>query len=156
MRLPSFSLTGFLGVASSDLDALLTGDAFASSVAGMITGPLFEFGTNKRRVDIQKAEAEIAVNNYLNTYRTALADVENALISIKLYKDEYLARMRQVEAARKALMLTRAKYDQGYSSYLEVLIAESYAFDAEMLASYTRGQQLTSTVALYRALGGGW
>jgi multidrug efflux system outer membrane protein len=53
-------------------------------------------------------------------------------------------------------MLTRAKYDAGYTSYLEVLIAESYAFDAEMLASYTRGQQLTSTVSLYRALGGGW
>ncbi len=53
-------------------------------------------------------------------------------------------------------MLTKAKYDAGFTSYLEVLIAESYAFDAEMLASMTRGQQLTSTVSLYRALGGGW
>jgi outer membrane protein, multidrug efflux system len=122
----------------------------------MIMGPLFEWGKNKRRVDIQRAEAEIAVNNYLNTYRTALSDVENALVSIQSYRDEYTARMRQVIAARKALMLTRAKYDSGYSSYLEVLIAESYAFDAEMLASYTRGQQLTATVSLYRALGGGW
>jgi len=156
MRLPSFSLTGFLGLASTDLDNLLTGESFAAGVTGMIMGPLFEWGKNKRRVDIQRAEAEIAVNNYLNTYRTALADVENALVSIQSYRDEYTARMRQVIAARKALMLTRAKYDSGYSSYLEVLIAESYAFDAEMLASYTRGQQLTATVSLYRALGGGW
>ena len=156
MRLPSFSLTGFLGLASTDLDNLLTGESFAAGVTGMIMGPLFEWGKNKRRVDIQRAEAEIAVNNYLNTYRTALSDVENALVSIQSYRDEYTARMRQVIAARKALMLTRAKYDSGYSSYLEVLIAESYAFDAEMLASYTRGQQLTATVSLYRALGGGW
>ena len=156
MRLPSFSLTGFFGLASTDLDNLLTGESFAAGVTGMIMGPLFEWGKNKRRVDIQRAEAEIAVNNYLNTYRTALADVENALVSIQSYRDEYTARMRQVIAARKALMLTRAKYDSGYSSYLEVLIAESYAFDAEMLASYTRGQQLTATVSLYRALGGGW
>ncbi len=66
------------------------------------------------------------------------------------------ARIRQVEAARKALMLTKAKYDSGYSSYLEVLIAESYAFDAEMMLSMTRAQQFAATVSLYRALGGGW
>jgi len=156
MRLPSFSLTGFFGLANPDINNLLNSESMAGGVTGMILGPLFEFGKNKRRVDIQKAEAEIAVNNYLNTYRTALGDVENALVGIQLYREEYAARMRQVEAARKALMLTKAKYDQGFSNYMEVLIAESYAFDAEMLASITRGQQLTTTVSLYRALGGGW
>ena len=156
MRLPSFSLTGFLGVASTDLSTLLTGDAFAGGLTGMVMGPIFEFGKNKRRVDIQRAEAEIAVYNFMNTYRVALGDVENALVSIQSYSDEYKARLRQVEAARKALMLTKAKYDAGYSNYLEVLVAESYAFDAEMLLSMTRAQQLSATVALYRALGGGW
>jgi len=156
MRFPSFSLTGFFGLASADVSTLLAEGSLAGGATGMIMGPIFEFGKNKRRVDIQKAEAEIAVNNYLDTYRRALGDVENALDGIKSYKEEYKARLRQVEAARRALMLTRAKYDAGYTNYLEVLIAESYAFDAEMLASFTRGQQLTSTVSLYRALGGGW
>jgi|WetSurSiteA1Bulk_404760.scaffolds.fasta_scaffold11492_2 outer membrane protein, multidrug efflux system len=156
MRFPSFSLTGLFGLASNDITTLLDGEALTAGVTGMIMGPLFEFGRNKRRVDIQKAEAEIAMNSFMDTYRRALADVENALVGIKLYRDEYAARMRQVEAARKALMLTKAKYEQGFSNYLEVLIAESYAFDAEMLASFTRGQQLATTVSLYRALGGGW
>ena len=156
MRLPSFSLTGFLGVASGDLTTLLTSDAFAGGLTGMIMGPIFEFGKNKRRVDIQKAEAEIAIANFTNTYRIALSDVENVLTSIQTYREEHAARVRQVEAARKALMLTKAKYDEGYSSYLEVLVAESYAFDAELMLSITRAQQLSATVALYRALGGGW
>jgi len=156
MRLPSFSLTGFLGLASDDITTLLDGGSLAAGATGMITGPIFEFGKNKRRVEIQKAEAEIALNSFFDTYRKALGDVENALDGIQSYREEYTARMRQVEAARKALVLTRAKYDAGYTNYLEVLIAESYAFDAEMLASFTRGQQLTSTVSLYRALGGGW
>jgi len=156
MRLPSFNLTGFFGLANPDINNLLNSESMASGVTGMIIGPLFEFGKNKRRVDIQKAEAEIAVNNYLNTYRTALGDVENALLGNQLYREEYAARLRQVEAARKALMLTKAKYEQGFTNYLEVLITESYAFDAEMLASFTRGQQLITTVSLYRALGGGW
>ena len=156
MRLPSFSLTGLFGLASSDVTTLLSGESLAAGVTGMVTGPIFEFGKNKRRVDIQKAETQIALDRYLDTYRRALGDVENSLMGIKSYRDEYSFRIRQVEAARKALELTRAKYDSGFSSYLEVLIAESYAFDAEMLASYTRGQQLTNIVALYRALGGGW
>ncbi len=155
MRLPSISLTGFLGVANPDITQLFD-DSFVGGVTGTIMGPIFEFGKNKRRVDIQKAEAEIALNNFLITYRAALSDVENALVSIRTCREEYTARMRQVEAARKSLMLTRAKYDSGYSSYLEVLIAESYAFDAEMVLSITRAQQLSATVSLYRALGGGW
>ena len=107
MRFPSFSLTGFFGLASADVTTLLAGGSLAGGATGMIMGPIFEFGKNKRRVDIQKAEAEIAVNNYLDTYRRALGDVENALDGIKSYKDEYKARQRQVEAARKALMLTK-------------------------------------------------
>jgi multidrug efflux system outer membrane protein len=156
MRLPSFNLTAFFGVASPDLDNLFLNESLTGNLTGLITGPLFEFGKNKRRVDIQRAEAEIALNNYLNTYHTALGDVENALFGIQSYREEYTARMRQVIAARKALMLTKAKYDSGYSSYLEVLISESYAFDAEMLLSISRAQQLGATVSLYRALGGGW
>ena len=156
MRLPSFSLTGLFGLASTDVTTILSGESLAGGISGIITGPIFEFGKNKRRVDIQMSEAEIAVSNYLDTYRRALGDVENALMGISSFRDEYAARIRQVEAARKALDLTRAKYDAGFTNYLEVLIAESYAFDAEMLASYTRGQQLTATVSLYRALGGGW
>jgi multidrug efflux system outer membrane protein len=154
MRLPSVSLTGLFGLASADISTL--GNSVAGSLSGMIVGPLFEFGKNKRRVEIQKAEAQIAVNEFMNTYRIALGDIENALTSIQTYRDELTARQRQVAAARKALMLTKAKYDEGYTSYLEVLIAESYAYDAEMLLSITRGQQLSATVSLYRALGGGW
>ncbi len=156
MRLPAFNLTGFFGVASADIDNLFLNDALAGGITGMITGPLFEFGKNKRRVDIQRAETAVATNEFLNTYRIALADVENSLYGINSFKDEYEARMRQVTAARKSLLLAKAKYDSGYSSYLEVLIVESYTFEAEMLLSITRAQQLGATVSLYRALGGGW
>jgi len=156
MRLPSFNLTGFLGVASPDIDNLFAEDALAAGLSGLVFGPLFEFGKNKRRVEVQRAEAEIALNNFMITYRTALTDVEQSLVDIATYRTELEARTRQVVAARKALMLTKSKYDNGYSDYLEVLISESYAYDAEMLLSITRSQQLSATVSLYRALGGGW
>ena len=104
----------------------------------MIMGPIFEFGKNKRRVDIQRAEAEIAVNRitWILTVERLVMLKMHLMVSDRTEKNipHESGKLRQ---PRKALMLTRAKYDAGYTSYLEVLIAESYAFDAEMLASYT-------------------
>jgi multidrug efflux system outer membrane protein len=156
LRLPSFNLTGFLGLASSDLSSLLHKDAIISNITASILGPIFEFGKNRRRVEAQRKEAEIALNKYLVTYRKALGEVDNALLSIQTYSSEFEARNRQAEAARKSLMLSRERYNGGYTDYLEVLVSETYMFDAEMTVSVTRAQQLSATVSLYRALGGGW
>jgi multidrug efflux system outer membrane protein len=156
MRFPTISLTGFLGLASADLSSLFSDGAFASNAAAGILGPVFAFGANKRRVEIQQAQAEIAATSYVNTYLSALGEVENALVSIQTYGDEYEARRRQAEAAGKSLMLSQERYNNGYTDYLEVLIAESSMLDSELQASQNKAQQLSSYIYLYRALGGGW
>jgi multidrug efflux system outer membrane protein len=156
MRLPSIRLTGFLGFASADLSSLLTSESFLSSAAAGITGPIFAFGANKRRVEIQQQEAEIAANNYLNTYLRALGEVESALVSVETYGAEYEARKKQAESASRWLMLSQERYTSGYTDYLEVLIAENTMLDSELQASATRAKQLSSYIYLYRALGGGW
>ena len=156
MRLPSVSLTGLLGVASADLSSLLSSDATLGSATAGILGPIFAFGANKRRVEIQKYQAEIAANNYLNTYIAALGEVENALVSIQTYAGEYEARKRQAESAGKSLMLSQERYKNGYTDYLEVLISENSMLDSELLASQIKAQQLAAYIYLYRSLGGGW
>jgi len=156
MRFPSVNLTGFLGFASGDLSSLVSDASFAGNAAATILGPIFSFGANKRRVDVQRKEAEIAANNYVNTYIAALGEVENSLVSIQTYTDEYEARKRQAEAASKSLMLSQERYNNGYTDYLEVLVAESAMFDSELLASITKAEQLSSYMRLYRSLGGGW
>lgn len=156
MRFPSVSLTGFLGLASSDLSSLVSGDAVVANAAAGILGPIFNFGANKRRVEIQQKQAEIAANNYFNTWISALGEVESALVSIETYAGEYDARKKQAESASRWLMLSRERYSSGYSDYLEVLIAENAMLESELQASATRAQQLSSYIYLYRALGGGW
>lgn len=156
MRFPSVSLTGVLGVASTDLSKLLTENALLGNASAGILGPIFAFGANKRRVELQKYNAEIAANKYLNTYFAALGEVENALVSVQTYAGEYDARKRLAEAAVKSLMLSQERYKSGYTDYLEVLIAESAMLESELQASATKAQQLTSYIYLYRALGGGW
>lgn len=155
-RFPNLSLTGFFGVASGDLSSLISDASFTSNATASILGPIFSFGQNKRRVDIQRREAEVAANNYVNAYLTALGEVENALVSIQAYSDEYEARKHQADAAAKALMLSQERYSNGYTNYLEVLVAESSMFDSELAASAIKAQQLAAYVQLYRSLGGGW
>jgi multidrug efflux system outer membrane protein len=86
----------------------------------------------------------------------AFQEVEDALVATRTWADEHAARLRQLEAARSATTLSRARYDGGVTSYLEVLDSERSLFDAENSASQTLRSQLVSVVDLYKALGGGW
>jgi multidrug efflux system outer membrane protein len=156
MMFPTISLTGFLGLASTDLSSLVSDASLVSSATASILGPIFNFGANRRRVELQRQQTEIAANNYVSTYISALAEVENALVSIQTLSDEYLARKRQEDAATKSLMLSRERYNNGYTDYLEVLVAETAMFESELAASVTKAQQLSSYINLYRSLGGGW
>jgi multidrug efflux system outer membrane protein len=155
-RFPTITLTGFLGVASPDISKLFTADALTYEAAGGLFGPIFNFGKNKRRVEAQRKEAEAAMYTYQKAYITALAEVEDALVACEMLKLESEARNGQAEAARAALTLSQARYDSGYTSYLEVLDAQRSLFNSELSASTVQQQRLNSYVQLYKALGGGW
>lgn len=66
MRWPSINITGLLGYATNDLTSLTTG-GLAWAAAGSITGPIFQFGKNKRRVEIERFNTEAAFREYENT-----------------------------------------------------------------------------------------
>ncbi len=153
---PTISLTGMLGFASPQLSSLLGGAGFVANGFANIVGPLFEFGKNKRRVRIAEYGTQAVLHEYEQTVLTAFSDVDNALAQYRTYAEEYEIRKQQVVASRKALELTQAKYDFGYSSYYEVLLQENYLFDAELAESTTLQQKINSLVFLYKSLGGGW
>ena len=156
MRFPSLSLTGFFGVASPDISKLFVSSAVLGSVTGQLAGPLFQFGQNKRRVEAERARAKQYAYNYEQTILEAFAEVENSLAEIRTYTNEYDARMQQVNATTKSLMLSKALYDNGYTSFLQVMDAERELYYSEFEKSLALQNQLTSTVRLYKALGGGW
>ena len=119
-------------------------------------GPIFQFGQNKRRVDVERIRTQQSQLAYEQTVLASFADVNNALVASKTFEDEYAKRKIQVDAGTKALELSQARYNYGYTSYLEVLIQETNLLDAELQESVLMQQKLNSIVALYRALGGGW
>jgi multidrug efflux system outer membrane protein len=155
-RFPSISLTGLFGAASNDLSNLISSDAVAWSISGSLFSPLYNFGKNKRRVEVERQRTEQALLQYQNNVLQAFRDVEDALVAIDTYKRELEARVRQEGAAKNATMLSRKRYDGGVTSYLEVLDSERSLFDAELSASEVLRLQLNSYISLYKALGGGW
>jgi len=156
MRFPSFSITGALGVASSDLSTLLSSEALMYSVGGSILGPIFNWGKNKRRVEIQQETARQALLKYEQAVLNAFREVDDALIDVNTYEREVESRERQERAAINAAKLSRARYDGGQTAYLEVLETERSMFNAELESSAAKGALLSSYLYLYKALGGGW
>jgi multidrug efflux system outer membrane protein len=153
---PSISLTGLLGVASLDLDNLFSSGSDTWSYAGQATGPIFQggsvVGVNKQ-ADARKAQL---LANYEKTVQRAFADVDDALIATQKSSERTQAQRAQVEALRDYARLSRKRYEGGYSSYLEVLDAETSLFNAELLYSQGQRERLLAHVDLYKALGGGW
>ena len=155
-RFPLIALTASAGAASTDLSDITKGGAGTWSLGASLLQPLFNFGKNKRRVEIERARTEQALLFYEGSVQQAFREVEDALAAVRTSRDLVAALDRQVQAARSALKLSEARYDQGVTSYLEVLIQQTTAFDAELRASDARRTQLTSVIRLYSALGGGW
>jgi len=156
MRFPSFSITGALGLASGDLTTLLSSDALIYSASGSMLGPIFNWGKNKRRVEIQKETAHQALLMYEQAVLNAFREVDDAIVGVDTYAREVESRERQTAAASNAAMLSRARYDGGQTNYLEVLDTERSMFNAELELAAAKGYLLSSYLYLYKALGGGW
>ncbi len=154
-RFPSLSLTGVLGVASNDLSTLTSSGA-AWNAGASLAGPLFNWGQNKRRVDIEKSRLEQTYLSYEAQVLNAFREVEDALVGIENYKEEVEARRQHVDAAVNAQYLSGERYDKGVTSYLEYLESQRQAFEAQLGYVSAKRSLLSSYVELYRAMGGGW
>lgn len=155
IRLPSISLTGTLGVASTEIGSI-TSEGGVWSIGGQILAPIIDFGKNKRRVEIEEERTRQVLNQYEATVLNAFREVEDALVAIATYSDELAATDRQQKAAKNANALSKERYDKGVTSYLEVLDTERTLFSVDLQLSELQQQYLGAYVTLYKALGGGW
>ncbi|MGB3211339.1 MAG: efflux transporter outer membrane subunit [Desulforhopalus sp.] len=155
LRWPAISLTGTFGVASTEIGSITT-DGGVWSLGGRLLGPVLDFGKNKRRVEIEEYKTQQALYQYENTVLTAFREVEDALVEIATYRNELAAINRQLKASKNANELSKARYDKGISSYLEVLDTERTLFSTDLQQSQLQQQYQNGYINLYKALGGGW
>jgi multidrug efflux system outer membrane protein len=155
-RFPSISLTGILGFASPELSSFITNKGFVANGFGGIAGPILNFGQRKNLVETQRRQTDEVYFQYQQTVLAAFGDVDNALTNYKTFSEEYAQRTIEVDAASKSLLLSQARYDNGYTSYLEVIIMQDNLFTAQFEESEALQGKLNSIVLLYKSLGGGW
>ncbi len=153
---PTISLTGFLGLESTDLSSLFSGPARTWNYAAQITMPLFSAGGIAGTIKATEALQQQALVRYQQAIQTAFREVEDALIDQAKSREQLERQKKQVEALQKYLGLARLRYENGYTSYLEVLDAERGLFNAELSYTQTQGVLFRALVNLYKFMGGGW
>jgi len=153
---PSISLTGIFGFTSTDLEKLFRTDAQAWSWAVPVVAPIFTAGAIKGQVKIAEALQKELVVRYQQVIQTAFREVDDSLVGQKHTKDELEALGRRTEALREYARLAQLRFDEGYTSYLEVLDSNRSLFNAELNYAQTKATLFRSFVNLYKAMGGGW
>ena len=93
---------------------------------------------------------------YQQSIQNAFSEVSNALIQYQKTKEQLTALEKELEALRTYARLAILSYDNGYSSYLEVLDAQTSLFNAELNYAQVQGTFYTSMVDIYKSMGGGW
>jgi multidrug efflux system outer membrane protein len=153
---PSISLTGFFGSASTELSDLFTGPAKTWSYAGMLAGPIFTAGKIKGSVKAAKAVQQEALFGYEQAIRNGFREFEDALIDQDRTRVQLDAQAKQVESLATYARLARLRYEEGYTSYIEVLDAERSLFNSQLSYAQTQDTLLRALVNLYKTMGGGW
>lgn len=153
---PSISLTSAYGGESLELSDLLKSAARVWSLGLGLNLPIFNAGRLDAKVDQATAKQKQALASYQASVQTAFKEVNDALVSLRRYKEvEVIAQSRQ-ETAKKMLDVSQNRYKSGYSAYLEVLDAQRSYYEATQSFVQSRQNVLTASVDLFKALGGGW
>ncbi len=153
---PSITLTGAFGGESLELNDLLKSAARVWSLGIGLDLPIFNAGRLDAKVDQATAKQKQALASYQASVQTAFKEVNDALVSLRRYKEvEVIAQSRQ-ETAKKMLDVSQNRYKSGYSAYLEVLDAQRSYYEATQSFVQSRQNVLTASVDLFKALGGGW
>ncbi|HVT71959.1 MAG TPA: efflux transporter outer membrane subunit [Lacunisphaera sp.] len=153
---PAISLTGSFGWASGDLDSLFNSDSKAWSIGPSLHLPIFQGGRNRANLARSRAAFDENVALFRQRVLVAFREVQDALTASRLLADQAAAQDRAVAAARRAGELAQTRYDAGYVAYFEVIDAQRTVLAAERAATQLAAQRLVNSIALVKALGGGW
>ncbi|NJB36955.1 efflux transporter outer membrane subunit [Croceivirga sp. JEA036] len=153
---PSLTLTASGGFQSLEFDNWIDASSLFSTLIGSLTQPIFNQRKLRTQLEVAKAKQEQAFLNYKKSLLTAGQEVSNALYNYEAETKKLKARKQELEAYALAENYSEELLNNGLANYLEVLTARQNALNSELNLIDSKYGQLSATVELYRALGGGW
>lgn len=154
--LPTFSLTGDIGLQSALISAFYLPQSVVWSMAGSATLTIFDGGKLRGQLKLNEADREELLQTYRKTVIQALTDVENALINIREGEARERAQKVAVNTARRAFDLSEERLRQGTIDITTLLNAQNTLFTAQDSLVQARLARLQAAVSLFQALGGDW
>src|SRR5690349_8493030 len=149
-----FSATG--GLESTSLASWFTWPARFFSLGPTLSQTLFDKGRRKATTEAAYAQYDATVANYRQTVLTAFQEVEDNLAALRILSRELEEQNAAVASAQRTLSLSTERYKSGIDSYLNVITAQATLLNNQRTAVTLQTEQMTASVELIKALGGGW
>ena len=153
---PSLTLSGTAGLESISIATWFTWPARFFSVGPSLAQTLFDKGRRAAATEQARAEYDGTVANYRLTVLTAFQEVEDNLAALRILSRELEQQNAAVASAQRTLSLSTERYKTGIDSYLNVITAQTTLLTNQRTAVNLQMQQMTASVQLIKALGGGW
>lgn len=153
---PQIALTGATGTDSNALLRLFSGPSYVWNFGPSLSVPIFDAGRIRNNVKVSKSLQRQATLQYQQTIANAFRDVSKALVAYRKYREYREHEEKIVFSASDALRLSKIRYEQGQSSYLDVLTNDRAYLAAQLDLATAKQNELLSLVQIYDALGGGW
>lgn len=155
-RLPSFTLSGSLGLNALTLGTLTDGASVVSALIAAVSMPLLDGGAARAQVRAEQAALDQAILAYQAAVLTALKDVEDALVALRDDRQRLLHLQKAAESAANASSLACQLYNSGLVDFQTVLETQRTQLTTQDRVASARAEVSSDHVRLYKALGGGW
>jgi NodT family efflux transporter outer membrane factor (OMF) lipoprotein len=153
---PQLTLTGTTGLQAIEFSQLFSGPSFFWSVGPALAQTIFDGGKIHGQVQEAQASYEASVATYRQTVLTAFQQVEDNLAGLRILKEESAAEDSAVKSAQQSLDIAINQYKSGTEDYLTVITAQATLLNDQVNAVNIQTREMTTSVLLVQALGGGW
>lgn len=153
---PNLTLSASAGLQSTSISSLFTWPSRVWSVGPSLSETIFDAGLRRATVEQFQQAYNQTVANYRNTVLTAFQQVEDNISELRILSVEIGQQDTAVKSANRSLQLATDRYRFGIDPYLNVITAQTTYLSNQQTAVNLHIQEMTASVNLIKALGGGW
>ena len=152
---PSITISGSGAYTNNSGAGIVNPGKMLLSAVGSLTQPIFARGQLIAGLKVAKAQQEQAYNTWQNAILSAGSEVSNALVLYNTSDEKSKLEAQQVESLTKNVEYTKLLFNEGSSTYLEVISAQQSLLNAQLSKIADDFYKMQAVVNLYYALGGG-
>jgi NodT family efflux transporter outer membrane factor (OMF) lipoprotein len=153
---PALTLSASGGMQSSALKNLLDWPSRFWSVGPSISETVYDGGLRRAEVNQYVAVYNANLAAYRQSVLTAFQQVEDSLAAVRILSQQILHQQEAVNSSQTFLKLETGRYNNGIDPYIDVVTAQTTLLNNQQTLNGLQVQQMTASVQLIEALGGGW